>query len=129
VCGGASDVPCSLSNQFCELRPGDCATVTNPTGTCTTIPTGCDGVFAPVCGCNGRTYTNDCERQAAGVSKWVDGTCSASTCPATAPQGGASCTQGNIACVYSITTGPNAGCVQRLTCTGGVWSAPVVVCP
>ena len=129
MCGGAADTPCALGGQFCEFRAGDCAAVANPTGTCTAKPSGCDGTFAPVCGCNGRTYSNDCERQAAGVSKWVDGVCSSATCPASAPQGGATCTQGSIACVYSITTGPNAGCVERVTCQNAVWSTPVIVCP
>jgi hypothetical protein len=45
------------------------------------------------------------------------------------PQPGASCAQGNISCVYSISTGPDAGCVQRLMCMNGVWSPAVVVCP
>jgi hypothetical protein len=84
---------------------------------------------APVCGCNGITYANDCERRAAGISKWADGFCSDPACPATAPQSGAACTPANISCVYSITSGSNAGCVQRFSCAGGNWSAPVVVCP
>jgi len=129
LCGGPGAIACASNSQFCELAPGDCASVMDPTGVCATKPTGCETTFAPVCGCNGRTYTNDCERRAAGIAKWVDGACSAATCPAMAPQGGATCTQGSIACVYAISTGPDAGCVERVTCNGGVWSVPVVVCP
>jgi Kazal-type serine protease inhibitor-like protein len=126
-CGGSTRITCPSTTQFCELASGGCATV-DPVGVCTTKPLGCDPVVDPVCGCDGKSYASDCERQAAGISLWADGVCSDPTCPATAPQSGNSCAQGNIACVYSITTGPNAGCVQRLTCMGGVWSAPVVVC-
>jgi len=128
MCGGAANVTCASTSQFCEMAIAACET-TNPTGVCTTKPTNCDLTFAPVCGCDGKSYTNDCQRQAAGISKWYTGLCSASTCPAAAPTQGNSCSQGNITCVYSITTGPNAGCVERFNCSSGSWLAPVIVCP
>src|SRR5262249_47313293 len=84
-CGGSARTMCASSSQFCELATGACATV-NPSGACVTKPTTCDPTVSPVCGCNGKTYANDCQRQAAGISKWADGACSAATCPATAPQ-------------------------------------------
>jgi hypothetical protein len=45
------------------------------TGTCVVKPQVCGDVYHPVCGCNGTTYSNDCERQVAGVSKNFDGAC------------------------------------------------------
>ena len=39
------------------------------------VGVGCITSVQPVCGCNGRTYNNDCERQVAGVSKKSDGAC------------------------------------------------------
>jgi len=35
----------------------------------------CPSVFAPVCGCNGITYPNECEASAAGVFTWWAGEC------------------------------------------------------
>src|SRR4029079_18039697 len=99
-------VACASGAEFCELAPGACATTTNPVGTCMSKPADCDPTVEPVCGCDGKSYANDCERQAAGVSKWADGLCSAPTCPAVPPTPGNSCAQGNIACVYTIDSGP-----------------------
>lgn len=38
----------------------------------------CPYVYAPVCGCNGVTYSNSCMAEAAGISNYVNGSCRAS---------------------------------------------------
>jgi hypothetical protein len=110
------------------MATGACATV-NPTGTCLSEPTACSPVTNPVCGCDGKSYANDCEREAAGISSWFTGTCSSASCPTAIPMSLTACSLANISCVYSITTGVNAGCVERFVCSAGSWSAPVVLCP
>jgi hypothetical protein len=40
---------------------------------------GCPKNIAPVCGCNGKTYTNSCLAEKEGVTKWIDGTCKGET--------------------------------------------------
>lgn len=36
---------------------------------------GCGLVYDPVCGCNGKTYSNSCVARVAGVKSWKDGEC------------------------------------------------------
>lgn len=36
---------------------------------------GCYFVLAPVCGCNGKTYSNDCEARAYGITNYTEGEC------------------------------------------------------
>ena len=44
-------------------------------GVCKPRPDGCFAVFKPVCGCDGKTYSNGCAAQAAGVNVDYDGVC------------------------------------------------------
>jgi hypothetical protein len=72
-CGGFKGVECS-EDEFCELPPRQCD-VLDLTGRCVAVPDACVQVYDPVCGCDGVTYGNDCDRQAAKAQKAHDGRC------------------------------------------------------
>lgn len=72
-CGGFVGQRCA-PGLWCEMRPGACR-VADAFGRCVARPQICTRIFQPVCGCNGRTYGNDCERRAAMVNKRHNGPC------------------------------------------------------
>jgi Kazal-type serine protease inhibitor-like protein len=73
ACGGFAGIPCN-GGLYCEFPAGQCGRF-DMMGVCRRKPTICNRIFMPVCGCNFQTFSNDCERRAAGVSLAHAGRC------------------------------------------------------
>jgi hypothetical protein len=73
ACGGKEAITCN-SALWCQKTEGQCAVPEAP-GKCDKAPTFCMRVSRPVCGCNGKTYANDCERQRVKVQLDHTGAC------------------------------------------------------
>ena len=73
-CGGLNPAPCG-KNEFCDFDPSTKCGAADQTGVCRAIAEVCTDDYSPVCGCDGKTYSNACEANAKGVSVATQGAC------------------------------------------------------
>lgn len=83
TCGGIAGLSCAKS-QFCnyEVSAGGngCGQIADGAGVCQVLPDACPEIYAPVCGCDLRSYSSPCDAHSRGISVLHEGLCTAEEC-------------------------------------------------
>jgi Domain of unknown function (DUF6748)/Kazal-type serine protease inhibitor domain len=73
-CGGMLGLTCQ-DGLFCMYDIAYMCGAYDMTGTCSEVPETCAQVYEPVCGCDGRDYSNECAAWQHGISAAHEGFC------------------------------------------------------
>jgi hypothetical protein len=130
MCGGIAGLGCE-PGLYCSFPLEAACGAADQTGTCTPAPEMCTEEFAPVCGCNDKTYPNACYASREGISVGKKGECAAPPA-ATAPA--ANLTEGQTCGTRGVNGECGAGlyCAYKTSCgetdSGGVCTKRPQMC-
>jgi len=77
LCGGIAGFGCA-AGLYCAFAVEAHCGAADQSGICTAVPEVCAQQFAPVCGCNDKTYPSECEAAREGISIGMNGACAES---------------------------------------------------
>ncbi|MEI9948974.1 MAG: Kazal-type serine protease inhibitor domain-containing protein [Pseudomonadota bacterium] len=97
-CGGFAATACE-KGEYCKHLDGECGT-TDLGGECSRLPEQCAADDNPVCGCDGKSYSNACSAAFVGVSLAHAGLCDAPAGTSCGARAGDTCTAAEY-CAYT----------------------------
>jgi hypothetical protein len=106
VCGGFAGLTCG-PDEFCEYPVSAQCGIADQTGNCSPLPDTCPEIYAPVCACDGNTYSSACSANGAGLSILHEGECG----------GGGPCTT-NAECDADELCNMDYSCIDTTTGAG-----------